>query len=186
MLTNRCSDVLPDIQHVRSHWQPFAFPYILGGSWYPDILISSSSYPHILIPSYPHNLLPPCPQPSPGKLFIPALCRLIFIPLFLLCNYRPSGVERLWPVSFFNHHHYHCNYNRHHHCFHDYYRHPGSVPLGRPLLVLCHSLWSLRWLHGFLGPHVLPQVITIIVIIRTRSSEINVERKIFKITSKTW
>ena len=42
-------------------------------------------------------------QPSPGKLFIPALCRLIFIPLFLLCNYRPSGVERLWPVSFWHH-----------------------------------------------------------------------------------
>jgi len=47
------------------------------------------------------NLLPSLISwPSPEKLFIPALCRLIFIPLFLLCNYRPSGVERLWPVLF--------------------------------------------------------------------------------------
>ena len=39
-------------------------------------------------------------QPSPRWLFIPVLLRVMFIPYFLLCNYRPSGVERLWPVLF--------------------------------------------------------------------------------------
>ena len=28
------------------------------------------------------------------------LLRSLFIPFFLLCNYRPAGVERLWPVLF--------------------------------------------------------------------------------------
>ena len=93
-------------------------------------------------------------QPSPGKLFIPALCRLIFIPLFLLCNYRPSGVERLWPVSFWHH----CWQNHH-----DVDR-PGPFPLGRPLLVFCHFVRSLRRIHCFPCTHVLPQVIIIITI----------------------
>ena len=39
-------------------------------------------------------------QPSPERLFLPVIGRLLFIPFFLLCNYRPSGVERLWPVLF--------------------------------------------------------------------------------------
>lgn len=38
--------------------------------------------------------------PSPQRLFVPVVARLLFIPFFLLCNYRPSGVERLWPVLF--------------------------------------------------------------------------------------
>lgn len=37
-------------------------------------------------------------QPSPRWLFVPILLRFLFIPFFLLCNYRPSGIERLWPV----------------------------------------------------------------------------------------
>ena len=28
------------------------------------------------------------------------MLRSLFIPFFLLCNYRPAGVERLWPVLF--------------------------------------------------------------------------------------
>lgn len=39
-------------------------------------------------------------QPSADKLWIPILARALFIPFFLLCNYRPAGVERLWPVLF--------------------------------------------------------------------------------------
>ena len=39
-------------------------------------------------------------QPSADKLWIPILARGLFIPFFLLCNYRPAGVERLWPVLF--------------------------------------------------------------------------------------
>ena len=39
-------------------------------------------------------------QPSADKLWIPILARSLFIPFFLLCNYRPAGVERLWPVLF--------------------------------------------------------------------------------------
>ena len=39
-------------------------------------------------------------QPSAERLIIPVLLRALFIPFFLLCNYRPAGVERLWPVLF--------------------------------------------------------------------------------------
>ena len=41
-----------------------------------------------------------CFQPSADKLWIVAASRILFIPFFLLCNYRPAGVERLWPVLF--------------------------------------------------------------------------------------
>ena len=50
--------------------------------------------PHVLL-SKPFYF-----QPSPERLFLPVIGRLLFIPFFLLCNYRPSGVERLWPVLF--------------------------------------------------------------------------------------
>jgi len=47
------------------------------------------------------NMLPSyVTWPSPERLFLPVIGRLLFIPFFLLCNYRPSGVERLWPVLF--------------------------------------------------------------------------------------
>ncbi|XP_071746388.1 equilibrative nucleoside transporter 1 [Lepeophtheirus salmonis] len=38
--------------------------------------------------------------PSPRWLFAPVLLRALFIPFFALCNYRPLGVERIWPVMF--------------------------------------------------------------------------------------
>eukprot|EP00095_Tigriopus_kingsejongensis_P011399 maker-scaffold68_size422247-snap-gene-3.19 protein:Tk11399 transcript:maker-scaffold68_size422247-snap-gene-3.19-mRNA-1 annotation:"hypothetical protein DAPPUDRAFT_300160" len=45
------------------------------------------------------NLLPSVLKwPSPRWLFVPVLLRFFFIPFFALCNYRPVGVERLWPV----------------------------------------------------------------------------------------
>ena len=37
-------------------------------------------------------------QPWPRWLFVPVLLRALFIPFFAFCNYRPVGVERLWPV----------------------------------------------------------------------------------------
>ena len=47
------------------------------------------------------NMLPSyISWPSADKLWIPILARALFIPFFLLCNYRPAGVERLWPVLF--------------------------------------------------------------------------------------
>lgn len=39
--------------------------------------------------------------PSPKHLFIPVVARLLFIPLFIFCNYRPS--LRTWPIWFENH-----------------------------------------------------------------------------------
>jgi equilibrative nucleoside transporter 1/2/3 len=36
--------------------------------------------------------------PSPRWVFIPTMLRFLFLPYFLLCNYRPTGVERLWPA----------------------------------------------------------------------------------------
>ena len=45
------------------------------------------------------NLIPSlCRFPSPRWLFIPVMLRFLFLPFFLLCNYRPLGVERLWPA----------------------------------------------------------------------------------------
>ena len=45
------------------------------------------------------NLIPSlCRFPSPRWLFIPVMLRFLFLPFFLLCNYRPSRVERLWPA----------------------------------------------------------------------------------------
>ncbi|XP_059083481.1 equilibrative nucleoside transporter 1-like isoform X4 [Tigriopus californicus] len=45
------------------------------------------------------NLIPSIFKwPSPRWLFAPILLRFFFIPFFLLCNFRPIGVERLWPV----------------------------------------------------------------------------------------
>ena len=214
------SDLLPHVQPVRSHWQPFAFRHSLGTlaitsifslssyfnfhNWFTaltwkavhpnlipvDLLAFTFSTPLSLSMHqfhFQYNFSTPLShsqdhfhnttsfflkitftfstqlslsqhnfhfQPSPGKLFIPALCRLIFIPLFLLCNYRPSGVERLWPVSFWHH----CWQNHH-----DVDR-PGPFPLGRPLLVFCHFVRSLRRIHCFPCTHVLPQVIIIITI----------------------
>jgi len=48
------------------------------------------------------NLCPSqrCSFPSPRWLFIPVMLRFLLIPFFVLCNYQPSGVERLWPVLF--------------------------------------------------------------------------------------
>ena len=37
-------------------------------------------------------------QPSPRWLVIPVMLRALFLPFFLLCNYKPAGVERLWPA----------------------------------------------------------------------------------------
>lgn len=37
-------------------------------------------------------------QPTPRWLAVPVMLRALFLPFFLLCNYRPSGVERLWPA----------------------------------------------------------------------------------------
>lgn len=34
--------------------------------------------------------------PSPQRLWIPVFARFLFVPFFLLCNYKPE--ERLWPV----------------------------------------------------------------------------------------
>ncbi|XP_078046276.1 NADPH-dependent diflavin oxidoreductase 1 isoform X3 [Augochlora pura] len=36
--------------------------------------------------------------PSKKYLVIPVVLRVLFIPLFLMCNYRPKGIERLLPV----------------------------------------------------------------------------------------
>jgi len=45
------------------------------------------------------NLIPSILRfPSPRWLVIPVLLRALFLPFFLLCNYRPFGVERLWPA----------------------------------------------------------------------------------------
>jgi len=45
------------------------------------------------------NLIPSILRfPSPRWLVIPILLRALFLPFFLLCNYRPFGVERLWPA----------------------------------------------------------------------------------------
>ena len=35
-----------------------------------------------------------------STVLLSVLFKFVFIPFFLLCNYRPSGVERLWPVLF--------------------------------------------------------------------------------------
>ncbi len=37
-------------------------------------------------------------QPSPRWLFIPIMLRFLFLPFFLLCNFKPTGVERMWPT----------------------------------------------------------------------------------------
>ena len=39
-------------------------------------------------------------QPNPRTMFLPIVLRVVFIPFFALCNYQPSGMERLWPVLF--------------------------------------------------------------------------------------
>jgi len=45
------------------------------------------------------NLIPSILRfPSPRWLVIPVMLRALFLPFFLLCNYRPVGVERLWPA----------------------------------------------------------------------------------------
>ena len=45
------------------------------------------------------NILPSyITWPTPKYLLVPILLRFLFIPFFILCNFRPSGVERLWPV----------------------------------------------------------------------------------------
>jgi len=46
-----------------------------------------------LIPSLPLFRLVP-----PRWLWLPVLLRAFLIPFFLVCNYRPEGVERLWPT----------------------------------------------------------------------------------------
>lgn len=43
-----------------------------------------------------------CSWPKPKFLIIPVLLRLIFIPLFLFCNYKPLKVERTLPVWIYN------------------------------------------------------------------------------------
>lgn len=40
----------------------------------------------------------PLLQPSKKYLMIPVVLRVLYIPLFLLCNYQPKGVERVLPV----------------------------------------------------------------------------------------
>ena len=46
------------------------------------------------------NLIPSNSFAMPPKkwVFIPVILRFLFIPFFVLCNYQPSGAERLWPV----------------------------------------------------------------------------------------
>lgn len=37
-------------------------------------------------------------QPSKKYLVIPVILRVVYIPLFLICNYQPMGTERILPV----------------------------------------------------------------------------------------
>jgi len=37
-------------------------------------------------------------QPSRKYLVVPVILRVVYIPLFLICNYQPMGVERILPV----------------------------------------------------------------------------------------
>lgn len=48
------------------------------------------------------NIIPSKRIAFPGKrwLFIPVVLRFLFIPFFLLCNYRPVDEARSWPVLF--------------------------------------------------------------------------------------
>lgn len=41
-------------------------------------------------------------KPGPNKLFICVLLRIVFIPLFLICNYQPQGVVRVMPLLITN------------------------------------------------------------------------------------
>uniref|UniRef100_T1H1W3 Major facilitator superfamily (MFS) profile domain-containing protein n=1 Tax=Megaselia scalaris TaxID=36166 RepID=T1H1W3_MEGSC len=40
--------------------------------------------------------------PSPRLLVIPVVARAALVPLFLLCNYQPVGIERTLPVQITN------------------------------------------------------------------------------------
>uniref|UniRef100_A0A1B0D6E7 Equilibrative nucleoside transporter n=3 Tax=Phlebotomus papatasi TaxID=29031 RepID=A0A1B0D6E7_PHLPP len=40
--------------------------------------------------------------PSPKYLWFPVILRAAFLPLFLFCNYKPLGIERILPVYITN------------------------------------------------------------------------------------
>ena len=71
------------------------------GNLIPSILrfVSVLKFPKTRLTHYRYFInLYFCFQPSPRWLVIPVLLRALFLPFFLLCNYRPFGVERLWPA----------------------------------------------------------------------------------------
>lgn len=41
-------------------------------------------------------------QPSPKFLMYPVLLRVIFIPMFLVCNYLPEKIDRVMPILIMN------------------------------------------------------------------------------------
>lgn len=71
----------------------------------PSFVVSETYYVHIMcfltfnVAAMVGSSLPAFGSwPKPKYLWIPITLRLLFIPLFLLCNYQPLGMQRVLPV----------------------------------------------------------------------------------------
>lgn len=98
--------VVPDKLYVNVLcFLTFNFFAMIGSlltSWLQWVCLLSESILLVVIKSNFFPFLFVFKQPRKEFLVIPVVLRVVFIPLFLLCNYQPSGVIRTMPIYISN------------------------------------------------------------------------------------